>query len=450
MMKKGMALLLAATMAGGMLAGCSGQSGTEQAETGQTEAASTQSEGGETAAETEGEGKTVIQFWHSMSGTKNDLIDEMVAKFNETHDDIEVVATYQGDYWESASKAQAAISAGENPDILQMGADHVSIFASEDGLLADLSPYMEASGISQDDLVDAFSWDYKIDGKLFALPFGRSTPILYVNMDMLKEVGKEVPTTWEEWHDVCQALVQKDENGEYTRYGFSMPYDTLYWFMIVAQAGGQFINDERTGLGCVDDGTMYEAFKFYQDMHNDVSLYFGPVTDSDVTCQQMFLEGKCGMYLSSCANLIGVQNAADFDMQTAFVPKGKEQVVPSGGCSVVMMEASPNKDAAWEFMRWVLQDPDGGLKFCMETGYLPYTHSMAESEPYQEMWAENPSAKTVYDQLEYASDKGHRVPQVGNIMTDLQVCIQAIMYDNEDVQESINVLAEAVADLMEE
>ena len=80
MMKKGMALLLAATMAGGMLAGCSGQSGTEQAETGQTEAASTQSEGGETAAETEGEGKTVIQFWHSMSGTKNDLIDEMVAK----------------------------------------------------------------------------------------------------------------------------------------------------------------------------------------------------------------------------------------------------------------------------------------------------------------------------------------------------------------------------------
>ena len=66
------------------------------------------------------------------------------------------------------------------------------------------------------------------------------------------------------------------------------------------------------------------------------------------------------------------------------------------------------------------------------------------------MWAENPSAKTVYDQLEYASDKGHRVPQVGNIMTDLQVCIQAIMYDNEDVQESINVLAEAVADLMEE
>lgn len=454
MRKKSLALLTGMCIAGIVLTGCAGgKDAGEGKETPKaTEAATTPSEKKtEAPAETEANGeKVTLQFWHCMDGAKNDLIEQMCKDFNEAHPDIEVVPTYQGGYWEAAAKAQSAVAAGENPDILQMGADHVSIFASEDGLLADLKPYFEKSGMSTDDLVPAFSWDYFVNDKLIALPFGRSTPVLYVNKDLLKEVGKEIPTNWDEWHDVCQALVKKDGNGEYERYGMTMSYDTWYWFMIVAQAGGQFINSERTGLGCVEDGTMYNGFKFWQDMHNDGSMYFGPVTDSDATCRQMFLEGKSGLYLSSVGNLNSIEENAKFDMELAWVPKGKEQVVPTGGCSIVMMDASPNKDAAWEFMKWILQDPKGGTSFCLNTGYLPYTYTMTESEGYKALWASDPNAKKAFEQLEYASDKGHRVPQVGTIMTDLQTAIQAIMYDNEDVQEQIDILDKAVADIMQE
>ena len=46
----------------------------------------------------EGE-KVTIQFWHSMSGGNADSIDYMVKTFNESQDKIEVVATFQGDYY---------------------------------------------------------------------------------------------------------------------------------------------------------------------------------------------------------------------------------------------------------------------------------------------------------------------------------------------------------------
>lgn len=459
MKRRNLALLLTVCMAGTMLAGCSGgkeaksepeapaAETTKAAGTGEAKAPETEAAKEEAAASGE---KVTVQFWHSMDGTKNDLIEQMCSDFNEAHPDIEIVPTYQGGYWEAAAKAQSAVAAGDAPDILQMGADHVCIFAQEDGLLADLKPYFEKSGMSTDDLVPAFSWDYFVNDQLLALPFGRSTPVLFVNNDMLKENGLTIPTTWDEWRSACQALVLKDDGGEYTRYGMTMPYDTWYWFMIVAQAGGQFINDERTGLGCVEDQTMYNGFKFWQDMHNDGSMYFGPVTDSDSTCRQMFLEGKSGFYLSSVGNLNTMEENAKFDLELAWVPKGVEQVVPTGGCSIVMMGSSPNKDAAWEFMKWILEDPKGGESFCLNTGYLPYTYTMTESDAYKKLYEEDPNAKKAFEQLQFASDKGHRVPQVGTIMTDLQSAIQAIMYDNEDVSEQVDILAEAVADIMQE
>jgi len=465
MKRKFLSVLAAVSMVGVLLSGCggSGQSTTTAAKaaattakaaaatTAKAAAATTKAAAATTAkAASSGSGqKVTLQFWHAFSGSKNDLVEQMCKDFTAAHPNIEVVPTYQGDYWTEASKAQSAIAGGDAPDLLIMGADHVSIFASADNMLADLKPYFQKSNMSTDDLVQAFSWDYFVDNKLVALPFGRSTPVLYVNTDMLKEVGKEIPTTWDELHDVCKALIKKEGN-EQTRYGMAMGYDTWYWFMIVAQAGGQFINTERTGLGCVDDGTMATGFKFWQDLHNDGSMFFGPVTDSDTACSQLFFDGKCGMYLSSVGGLKNVEKNAEgkFNMKLAYVPKGKVQVVPTGGCSIGMMNSSKHKEEAWEFLHWILTDPKGGATFCLGTGYLPYTKSMAESDAFKKYYASDPNAKTAYDQLQFASDKGHRVPQVGNIMTDLQTAIQAIMYDNSDVNDQIKKLQSAVADIM--
>lgn len=120
-----------------------------------------------------GGGKTTVQFWHCMSGTNGDLINQMVSDFNSSQDEVEVVATFQGSYAEAAAKAEQAIFAGNAPDILQVAQDNVGRLAVN-GAFADLLPFMQKDGFDDKGFVDAFVNDAYYDGKLVVVPFGRS------------------------------------------------------------------------------------------------------------------------------------------------------------------------------------------------------------------------------------------------------------------------------------
>ena len=76
-MKKQVSVVLAAAIAGGLLAGCGG---TKTAET--TAAADTKSVG-ETQAEAAA-GDVTIDVWHSMEGSNGEAFEAMVKNFNET------------------------------------------------------------------------------------------------------------------------------------------------------------------------------------------------------------------------------------------------------------------------------------------------------------------------------------------------------------------------------
>ena len=392
-------------------------------------------------------GKATVQFWHALSGANGQLLDSIIDKFNGSQSTANVVGTFQGDYWEASAKAYAAISAGEAPDILMMGADMVISVIGEEGVLADLNPYLKKSNIDADDFIEGFVWDYRHNGGLYAIPFGRSTPVVYINRDMLDAQGLKPPTNWDEWKQVANALVQKDANGQITRYGMTMPYDTWYFYMIVAQAGGKFINDAKTAMGCIDDGTALEAFTFYQDMAKTGALYFdvagGPA-------RQLFLDGKAGMHINSVSNMNSIHTGAKFKYEVIWVPQGKVRVVPSGGNALGMLNSSKVKDASWSFLDWCLKSPDGIVEFILGTGYNPITNSMARSDAIQKSWIENPFRKVAFDQLQYASDRGHRVVQTVPIMNELFVFEQAIMYDLKDVKTQLDILNRSIIDILKE
>ena len=92
-MKVSMRRLMALAMAGTMtlMAGCS------QASSSATGSSDTQSASGESGAEKTASGdKTVIEYWHCNAETQGGLVvDDLVKKFNEENDHIEVVAKYQ-------------------------------------------------------------------------------------------------------------------------------------------------------------------------------------------------------------------------------------------------------------------------------------------------------------------------------------------------------------------
>lgn len=421
MNKKLPALLMATAMTASLAAGCAAGNTTEKAaEQPQTPAAQA--------------GKTTVQFWHSLGGKNGDYINGLIQRFNESQSKIEVIGTFQGSYDETVTKLQQAVAAKTGPDITMLERAYVQMFADSE-VLEDLTPFMKKSNMTADDFPQGLMGHSTFDKKLVSLPLNRSTPILHVNKTMLDEKGLAIPKTWEDLKNTANALVIK-EGGEYKRYGFSMPYDTWYPIAMISQAKGKFFNDNGTSIG-FDNGEGVKTFKFLKELQSTGALYYPPAQDSGNIVNQMFTSGKIGMMFQSTGVIGSLKDNVKFEYVTAFLPMDQVHANPTGGANIAMMTGSKAKDAAWEFINWTMTDPKGGLQFILDSGYLPFTKKMAESPQMKELWAKEPNRKVAYDQLQYAVDTNKHVAWT-QVMQEFFKAIQAIMYDNKNIESTLD------------
>ncbi|MCI8887035.1 MAG: ABC transporter substrate-binding protein [Hungatella sp.] len=437
-MKKRSLVSLALAMALTLTA-CGG--GGQSAPAPESKAEQTTAAAAESKTETQAEAKTesngekvTIEFWHAWSGSNAERLDKAVEIFNSTHDNIEVVATNQGDYWAIYTKALAAIGAGESPDVCMIGTDGVGPYA-EEGVLEDLTQYLTKEEL--DDLVPAFTDTYWGDnGELWVLSWGRSCPVLFANEDMLAEAGLKVPTTWAEVDEVSQKLISEGK----TSYGFSMPYDSWYFLMIVPQMGGKLFNDDLTALGCVEDGTLAKGLQLYQDMVKNQTMYFGPTQNSNDSCRSLFLDGQSAMFLTSCSNVKTVDENASFKYSVNPVPAGDRKAVNTGGCTFGLMSASEHKQEAWEFMQWYMTAEEGAATIASQTGYIPWTKSMSETQVVKDFWANVPEAQNSYKQILDCGEDSGRTKVTGDFLTEFMSTFEAILYDLGDVNAAVEEL----------
>lgn len=424
-MKKSLAIALSLSMALGLTA-CGG--GGTTADTGDTTTADT------TATE---DGKETVNFWHSMSGKNGEVLDQMIAKYNESQDEVEVIGTYQGGYTDSVAKTIADIAAGAGPDLLQMGSGQVVIL-SQDDVTANLLDYMtDESGVTLDDFVEGFYTDYlSEDGqKLNALPMGCSTPVLYVNTDILDKAGLEVPKTWEEMADTCKKL----KDGGYSDFGFSQPRDIWYFWMMVETYGGPVFSEDGLKLDCLDNGSAVEAFNLLQGMVKDDTFRPAPTTEGANTIKGWFSGGECAFLVQSVGALNEIRSACEesgVNMEIAQIPgheiDGKvHYAVPYGGNTMVMLESSQHKDAAWKFMQWLYTSEDGIAYFDDNTGYLACSGTVKNTELLKAKAANDADWARAHEYLDTIVTD-YLIEASGDVVEDLTAFMDAVFYDAED------------------
>ena len=141
-----------------------------------------------------------------------------VAKFEEANPDVKL--NLQVISWSDVHKeVSTRISNGNAPDILNI--DTFSEFQA-DNLLMPVTDYCPED--LYQDFFPAFMKESEIDGTVWAVPDLASARALYYNKAIFDEVGIEVPTTWAELKDACQAI--KDfYNGEVYSIGLDMTED---------------------------------------------------------------------------------------------------------------------------------------------------------------------------------------------------------------------------------
>ena len=342
---------------------------------------------------------TTIDFWAPLGGTNGETAQKMVDQFNSEHEDIKVNMLKQKDYYENATKLQAALTSKDQPDVTLLEITQTGTFASENALV-DMSNYFDKT--YQERFFPGLLTNSYYENKFVGVPFNRSTPILYINKDMATKVGLDPagPKTWDELKEYATKMTNKSEE----IYGFETPIDIWFYEAMVMQSGGEITNGKKVAF---NNEAGQAPVKFWQEMMKEGVMKMPPGEDYNAwdVAKQDFVNGKVGMIFTSTADLAGLmqQTEGKFEISTAFLPENQKYATPTGGANLAMLEGGTDeeKEASAEFIKW-MTETDRIVEFSSSTGYLPTTEDATNSEKLQTLYKEKPQYKVATDQLQYA------------------------------------------------
>ncbi|HOX31217.1 MAG TPA: ABC transporter substrate-binding protein [Spirochaetales bacterium] len=387
-----------------------------------------------------------IDFWYSMGGANGDLIQSMVKDFNEANKDVVVTATYQGNYYDTSAKIQAAVASNTTPNVSMVVDMHNAMFASA-GVLADLGPFMKRDKVDVNDFIPGLlDWSF-YEGKTVSLPFNRSTPLFYFNKDHLREAGLDEngPKTWEELRSYARKLTRKGE-----RFGFSCPIDIWFYLGMVFQNGGEVLAPDGKHIGFNNDiGT--KPIVFWREMIDEGIMKMPPGKEYNAwdVAMQDFLNGKTSMIMTSTGYLYGILSSAKgkFDVGTGYLPRAKQYGTPTGGANVAVIANKPAQEieASWRFVKYLTDVPQV-IRFSQKSGYMTSRKSAVAGPEMQAFFKGNPQFKTAIDQLYEAAKKrpAHpNYPQLDKIIMDeIQRAVIDRSYAPEQALKAIDAAAQ--------
>ncbi len=342
-----------------------------------------------------------IVYWRALSGAPGNAQEELAKRFNAAQKEVQVEVQFQGTYPELRRKLQAALAARTTPDLVMLDSPQMPYFA-KNGALAPLDDFAKgADGVDLKNFIPGLLGDSYYDGKLYAMPFARSTPILYYNRDMFKAAGlpDRAPETWEEFYDFCKKLTKKDATPARVGYAVQMGATTAHWyFQELLYAYGSDVSDDKFKV-LLDQPEAIAAAKFLQDMVKEGVVVPGTGPDG---AQGEFTNQRAGMHFGSTGSLVNIISTSKFQVGVGFMPAAKRRQVPIGGSVIAVLSASPKEKqaAAWKFLKF-MTSTESNVYFVQKTGYMPISTSAVNSAEMKEFMTKNPAFKVAVDQLQF-------------------------------------------------
>ena len=402
--------------------------------------------------------KEKINFYFptSVQGRLAIAMKEMVKEYNRSQDEVEVVASYTGNYQETKIKASAAVKAGKPPAIAMMSANLVHEFVEEDQIEA-IENFLDESNLSVAEYLNDF-WpgvhaNASVDGQLYAIPFQNSTPLLYLNADHFREAGLDPdnpPKNWDELVAAGKKLIKKDGD-KTTRYGLMMPMQYNYgnWILqaFVMSNGGQYFNAEYPGEVYYGSSASRGALQFYNDLVHVHGIMPASVTHSKQVSTEFFA-GRASMIIISTGGLTNVRKNAQFDYRVAFVPGNVRNAVAVGGASLIIFKGltTEQRDAAWKFASWITAPEQLGA-WSRASGYFSPRKSAYDLPEMKKFMDEHPDASVALKQLKFTKPwyATHNTIAVARPMGD---AIQAVVTGKKSVDEAITEAQKKAVELL--
>jgi sn-glycerol 3-phosphate transport system substrate-binding protein len=347
-----------------------------------------------------------LSFWYpvDVGGGLAKVIDGLVADFNQAHPDIQVAPVYSGGYDITLQKIQAAKLAGALPDVAVTEISSVPVL----GALGAAQPLDELiAGAGGKNFLGKF-WPSMLlncmyDGKVYAVPFQRSTPVMYYNKDAFAEAGldpEKPPLTWEELANAARKLTVR-EGDRVTRWGLELPLEAFNWFYyaLVYANGGEVLAPDGSKV-LWDQPKDIEALQFWYDLVNKYKSTpaYTPWSDGP----QEFVAGKAAMIWHSTGSQAFMRQHVKFRWGLGRIPKNTQFGPPSGGGNLMLYATDPaRRNAAWTFIAWMSDAPQAA-RWSIASGYLATNIASWDLPEMQALVKDRPEVLVTKAQLEDA------------------------------------------------
>lgn len=206
-----------------------------------------------------------------------------------------------------------------------------------------------------DQVVERFSDSAMVQlcfhGAAYGLPETQTFPMMFYRKDILMELGLEVPQTWD---DVKVAMTVLAKN----QMEFGMLPSEQIFAMLLYQNGGAYYSEDGS-VSMLDSDEAINSFKQYCEYYTDYKL------DKETSVDQRFRTGECPIIIADYTLYNNLQvSAPDIDglWSIAPVPGTRKEdgtidrSVGSTGLTSLMMSATKEPEACWEFLKWWSSD----------------------------------------------------------------------------------------------
>ena len=206
-----------------------------------------------------------------------------------------------------------------------------------------------------DQVVERFSDSAMVQlcfhGAAYGLPETQTFPMMFYRKDILMELGLEVPQTWD---DVKVAMTVLAKN----QMEFGMLPSEQIFAMLLYQNGGAYYSEDGS-VSRLDSDEAINSFKQYCEYYTDYKL------DKETSVDQRFRTGECPIIIADYTLYNNLQvSAPDIDglWSIAPVPGTRKEdgtidrSVGSTGLTSLMMSATKEPEACWEFLKWWSSD----------------------------------------------------------------------------------------------
>lgn len=299
------------------------------------------------------------------------FVDDMravVERFSEVRPDINVVIEDALICWTALEERMLVGHLGGAAPDLALWQDETFANFAEQGVLANLDPFIEKDPIVQEELeyylkpaLEAYQYDPETRtvnrGSIYGLSIGGGEVLAFYNADLFERKGLAPPAddwTCDEFLSMNMHLTEFNNAGDVVQYGTSFNGWWLYtWMPLVWSNGGDFFNEPTRDHSVFRSPQTIEALTFLHDLYHQYQVATAEAPP--------FLQGWAGFRVDGPWYVSAVESAeGNFEWGVASFPPVKagaeyqQSRVTFDG--IVMSATTEHPEEAWAFIRFVVAE----------------------------------------------------------------------------------------------